>query len=112
VWHQLPAALIAGIDNAAALRHRQTVDRAGRVDAEPIELVDHTPDADPLPVLAPGPIGRVEHVARQVVWDRHWPAGEERFLLVRTEFFPVFDIDREDQRELRAVRKTQRLAIG
>ena len=111
VRHELPAALLDRVDDAPALHHDHAVAGAGRRDAHLVEHVHDAPDADPLAVLAPGPVRGVEHVAGQRMRDRRRPAGKQRLLLAGAERLPVFDVDGEDQRDMRAVRKFQRRAV-
>ena len=111
VRHQLPAALLHGVDDAAALHQDHAVAGAGGRDAHRVEHIHQTPDADALAVLAPGPVRGVEHVAGQRVRDRRRPAGKQRLLLAGPERLPVFDIDGEDQRDMGAAGKFQRRAI-
>ena len=94
---------------ASMMRRRSTHDHAvagaRRRDAHLVEHVHEPPDTDPLAILAPSPVRGVEHVARQRVRDGRRPAGEQRLLLAGTERLPIFDVDREDQRDMRAVRE-------
>ncbi len=112
VRHQLPTALIARVDDAAALGHRHAVDRARGLDADAIEHLDHAPYADALAIFAPRPVRGVESVAGEGVRNRHRSAGEQRLFLSGAKGLPVFDIDGENQRQPRSIGKTQRHSVG
>ena len=112
VRHELPAALLDRVDDAPALHQDHAVAGAGRRDAH---LRRTRPSARQMPialaVFAPGPVRGVEHVAGQRMRDGRRPAGKQRLLLAGPERLPVFDVDGEDQRDMRAAGKFQRRAV-
>src|SRR5687768_9505119 len=98
--YQFPAALLHRVDDTAALDQDHAVARAGRCDANRVEHVHQAPDADALAVFAPSPVGSVEHVTGQRVGDGGRATGKQWLLLAEPEWFPVFDVDGEDQRDM------------
>ena len=111
VRHQFPAAFLHRVDDAAALLQDHAVAGAGRRDAHGVEHVHQPPDPDALAVFAPCPVRGVEHVARKRVRNGRRAAGKQRLLLAGAKRLPVLDVDRDDQRHMRATGKFQRRAV-
>ena len=111
VGHDLPAALDGGVDDGLPLDPHLGVHRARRGHALGVEHVEHPPDADALAILAPGPVGVVVDVARELAAHDAGAAGVER-LGVLARGVPVFEVGGQDHRETLAVGPFQGLAVG
>ena len=111
VREQFPAALQHRIGHRLAPLERHRVRRAGGRNAELVEQVEQPPDPDALAIFAPAVIREVGHVPRQDVGQDRRSAGIIGLVGVLGQV-PRLEIERQDQRDARAVRPFQRLPLG
>jgi hypothetical protein len=107
---QFPAAIETGLNHRAAALESDGVGRAARLDAQLVEKFIEPPDADALSVFAPAVIGEIRRVAGQHIGQDRRAAGIIGFLCILGQI-PSFEVEGEDQRDPRAVRPYERLAL-
>ena len=110
VRDQLPAALRRRHHDLRMPLAQDAVDGAARRHLGLVENVVEPPDADAMAVLAPGVIVEVGNARRQQPLVDRRPAGEVRPVVVLGQL-PVFQIERDHQRQPLAVRPFQRLSL-
>ena len=110
VRDQLPAALRRGGDDLRMTLAKDAVDRAARRHLGLVENVVEPPDADAVAVFAPGVIVEIGNARRQQPLVDRRPAREIRPVVVLRQL-PVFEVERDHQRQPLAVRPLQRLAL-
>ena len=110
VRDQLPAALGRRGDDLRMALAQDAVDGAARRHLGLVENVVQPPDADAVAVLAPGVIVEIGNARRQQPLVDRRPARKIRPVVVLGQL-PVFQVERDHQRQPLAVRPFQRLAL-
>jgi len=69
VCDNFPIARLDVFDDVAPLQRQLGIERAAGRHAGALVFVEHAPHADAVPILAPGPVGIVVELARNLVCD-------------------------------------------